>query len=54
MEGDELMVVSVTIPAAATVGIYETFTLQILPPNGSALTIERTIGGSIESVMTLN
>jgi flagellin FlaB len=54
MEGDELMVVSVTVPAAATVGIYDTFTLQILPPNGSALTIERTIGGSIESVMTLN
>jgi flagellin FlaB len=54
LEGDELMVVSVTIPAAATVAIYDTFTLQILPPNGSALTIERTIGGSIEAVMTLN
>jgi flagellin FlaB len=54
LEGDELMVVSVTVPATATVGIYDTFTLQILPPNGSALTIERTIGGSIEAVMTLN
>jgi flagellin FlaB len=54
MEGDELMVVTVTIPAAATVGIYDTFTLQILPPNGSALTIERTIGGSVDAVMTLN
>jgi flagellin FlaB len=54
LEGDELMVVTVTIPDAATVGIYDTFTLQILPPNGSALTIERTIGGSIQAVMTLN
>ena len=54
LEGDELIVVSVTIPAAATVAIYDTFTLQVLPPNGSALTIERTIGGSIEAVMTLN
>jgi flagellin FlaB len=54
LEGDELMVVTVTIPAAATVAIYDTFTLQVLPPNGSALTIERTIGGSIEAVMTLN
>lgn len=54
LEGDELMVVSVTIPVAATVGIYDTFTLQVLPPNGSALTIERTLGGSIEAVMTLN
>jgi flagellin FlaB len=26
------------------VGIYDTFNLQILPPNGSALTIERTVG----------
>jgi flagellin FlaB len=54
LEGDELMVVTVTIPAAATVGIYDTFTLQILPPNGSALTIERTMPGAIYGVMTLN
>jgi flagellin FlaB len=54
LEGDELMIVSVTVPAAATVGIYDTFTMQVLPPNGSALTIERTLGGSIETVMTLN
>ena len=54
LEGDELMVVSFTVPDAATVGIYDTFTIQVLPPNGSALTIERTLGGSIEAVMTLN
>jgi flagellin FlaB len=54
MEGDELMVVTVTVPAAATVGIYDTFTLQVLPPNGSALTIQRTLPGAIYAVMTLN
>jgi flagellin FlaB len=54
LEGDELMVLTVTVPVAATVGIYDTFTLQVLPPNGSALTIERTLGGAIYSVMTLN
>ena len=54
LEGDELMVITVTVPATAELVIYETFTLQVLPPNGSALTIERTLGGSIEAVMTLN
>jgi flagellin FlaB len=61
LEGDELMVVTITIPDGtgddtvdAAVGIYDTFTLQVLPPNGSALTIERTLPGAIYSVMTLN
>jgi flagellin FlaB len=54
LEGDELMVVTVTVPATAELVIYETFTLQVLPPNGSALTIERTLGGAIYDVMTLN
>jgi flagellin FlaB len=54
MEGDELMVITVTIPAAATVVIYDTFTLQVLPPNGSALTIQRTLPGAIYNVMTLD
>jgi archaellin len=54
LEGDELIVITVTIPATAEVVIYDTFTLQVLPPNGSALTIERTVGGAIYDVMTLN
>jgi len=54
LEGDELMVITVTVPATAELVIYETFTLQVLPPNGSALTIERTLGGAIYDVMTLN
>ena len=54
LEGDELMIVTVTVPLTATVDIYDTFILQILPPNGSALTIERTVGGAIDDVMTLN
>ena len=54
LEGDELMVITVTVPEAAEVVIYDIFTLQVLPPNGSALTIERTVGGAIYDVMTLN
>jgi flagellin FlaB len=54
LEGDELMVITVTVPAIAEVVIYDTFTLQVLPPKGAALTIERTVGGAIYDVMTLN
>ena len=53
LEADELMVISVTIPATAVVGVYDAFTIQVLPPNGSALTIKKTIGGAIYNVMTL-
>jgi flagellin FlaB len=53
LEGDELMVILVTVPAAATVDAYDTFTIQVLPPKGATLTIERTIGGAVYNVMTL-
>jgi flagellin FlaB len=53
LEGDELMVISVTVPAAATVDAYDTFTVQVLPPKGATLTIERTIGGAVYGVMSL-
>jgi flagellin FlaB len=53
LEGDELMVITVTLPAAATVVAYDTFTVQVLPPKGAALTIERTLGGAVYNVMSL-
>jgi flagellin FlaB len=53
LEGDELMVITVTIPAAATVAAYDTFTLQVLPPKGAVLTIQRTLGGAVYNVMSL-
>jgi flagellin FlaB len=48
------IVASYSYGATTGVGIYDTFTLQVLPPNGSALTIQRTLPGAIYSVMTLN
>jgi flagellin FlaB len=53
LEGDELMVITVTLPAAAAVVAYDTFTVQVLPPKGAALTIERTLGGAVYNVMSL-
>jgi flagellin FlaB len=50
----DAIVASYSYGGATNVGIYETFNLQILPPNGSALTIQRTLPGAIYSVMTLN
>ncbi len=47
------MVISVTVPVAATVAAYDNFTVQVLPPKGAALTISRTIGGAVYNVMTL-
>jgi archaellin len=48
------IVASYSYGATTGVGIYDTFTLQVLPPNGSALTIQRTLPGAIYNVMTLN
>ncbi|MEE8471339.1 MAG: archaellin/type IV pilin N-terminal domain-containing protein [Dehalococcoidia bacterium] len=36
------------------VGTYKTFTLEIKPPRGSVLNIERTTPASLDSVMILN
>ena len=53
LEFDEQHVITVTIPAAATREAYEAFTLQVIPPTGATLTIERTLPGYIEKVMDL-
>lgn len=53
MEFDEQHVVTVTIPATATREAYEEFTLQVIPPTGATLTIQRVMPGSIEEVNDL-
>jgi flagellin FlaB len=54
LEGDEQFLVVVTLPAAAVVAAYDTFTLQIIPPSGATLTIQRTLPGGMTDVMNLN
>jgi archaellin len=41
------------IPAGAQVGSYDTFTVQINPPTGASITLQRTLP-PIAAVMTLN
>jgi flagellin FlaB len=53
IEHDEQFTVTVTIPAAATCDAYDTFTIQLLPPTGAAVTIERTLPGTMLPVMNL-
>ncbi|HEY90206.1 MAG TPA: hypothetical protein G4O07_00055 [Dehalococcoidia bacterium] len=53
LEFDEQHVITVTIPASATREVYEAFTLQVIPPTGATLTIERTLPGYVEKVMDL-
>jgi flagellin FlaB len=53
IESDEQFTVTVTIPAAANAVGYDTFTIQLLPPTGAALTVKRTLPGAIAKVMDL-
>lgn len=54
LEADEAMEITVPVPVGATLGPYQSFIIQVLPPTGSALTIQRTLGGSIKPVNNLN
>ena len=53
LEQDEQFTVTVTIPGTATVDAYDTFNLQLIPPAGAAVTIQRTMPGNIWAVMDL-
>ncbi len=53
IEADEQFVFTVTIPGAATRATYDEFTLQVIPPTGATITIERTLPGYLDTVMDL-
>ena len=53
MEGDELFIALITIPASVTLGLYHKFTLQLMPPSGATLTITRTTPGALTAVTEL-
>ncbi|MDV2990016.1 MAG: archaellin/type IV pilin N-terminal domain-containing protein [Dehalogenimonas sp.] len=57
LEGDEQMVIVLdiaTIAATTPPQAYDTFTVQIIPPTGASLTIQRTLPGGLTAVMNLN
>ena len=54
LENDEQFTVTVTIPSSANLTAYKTFTLQVMAPTGAALTISRTLPGSLSATNDLN
>jgi flagellin FlaB len=53
LDADEQMVIDVTLPTN-TLAAYSTFTIQVIPPKGAAITITRTLPGAISDVMDLH
>jgi flagellin FlaB len=53
LAGTDEAVITVWIPSGAQVGSYDTFTVQINPPTGASITLQRTLP-PIAAVMTLN
>ena len=53
LEADEQHVVTVTIPVSAAGDAYDKFTLEVIPPTGATLSIQRKIPGVIKAVMNL-
>jgi archaeal flagellin FlaB len=54
LEPGEAMLITVTVPEDADITSYSTFTLQIVPTKGAAITIQRSLPASILSVNDLN
>lgn len=53
IEADEAFIFTVTIPATATREVYEEFTLQVIPPTGATITINRILPAYLDEVMDL-
>jgi flagellin FlaB len=54
LDADEQMVISLPVPDDATMNAYSTFTIQVIPPKGAAITITRTLPGALNGVMDLH
>lgn len=53
LEADEQHVVTVTLPDTATREEYNKFTVEVIPPTGATLSIQRTVPGALQAVMNL-
>jgi len=53
LEEDEIFIVTVTMPEASAIGVYDNFTLQVIPPTGATITLKRTLPGGVSRVMNL-
>jgi flagellin FlaB len=50
----EAMLITVTVPTGANLGAYGSFTLQVVPTKGAAITIQRSLPASILPVIDLH
>ncbi len=53
LETDELHKITVTMPSTTTRDAYDQFTIQVIPPTGATVTVQRTLPGTINKVMDL-
>jgi archaeal flagellin FlaB len=54
LEPDEAMLITVDVPTTTTLEAYGTFTLQIIPTKGAAITLKRSLPGSILAINDLH
>ncbi len=55
LEAGEMFEITVDMTGAGeTIGTYQTFTIEVKPPTGAVLIIERTTPADLDSVMILN
>jgi flagellin FlaB len=53
LENDEIFTALITLPGTANANAYDTFTVQLIPPTGAAITVERTLPGTLTPVVDL-
>jgi flagellin FlaB len=54
IEGDEVWLLTVTIPAGTTISANDWCAVQIVPPTGASLQIQRTMPGYLDDYFSLN
>lgn len=54
VENGELFEITVNVPAATTLDVNENFTVEVIPPSGGALVIQRTMPPQVDLVMDLH
>ncbi len=54
LDPDEAFLITVDVPTGATIEAYDTFTLQVIPTKGAAITISRTLPASILAINDLH
>jgi flagellin FlaB len=54
LENGELAEITVNLPAGSTLAINEVFTLEVIPPSGGTLLINRTMPPAIQTVIDLH